>query len=98
MPVGLQRGCFAGERGMPRPCRGWKSLREWARVCVYVCMCVSCLTMCATVCMAYSRCEQKAQARDTERKDMHDLLTALWCVLPKKKRRPYVTKTSSELM
>ena len=71
-----------GERGMPRPCRGWKSLREWASMCVFVCVCVYPVLLCVCVC----GCEQKAQVRDTERKDMLDLLTALWCVPPKKKK------------
>lgn len=59
--------CFTGERGMPRPCRRWKSLRVCASDCVCVCVRVSCLTMCATVpvYMASSHCEQKAQM-DTE--------------------------------
>ena len=98
MPVGLRWGCFTGERGKPRPCRGWKSLRAWAIVCVRVCARPTLLwaPLCVCVCVAYSHCEQKAQVRDTEREDMHDLLTALWCVPPKK--RSYVTETSAELM
>lgn len=42
------------------------------------------------VCVFVCGCEQKAQVRDTDRKDMHDLLTALWCVLPKKKEKKKV--------
>lgn len=72
--------------------------RVWASL--YVCVCVSCLTMCPTVCVCvcvvHSHYEQKAQVRNTERKDMLDLPTALRCMLPKK--RSYVTETSTELM
>lgn len=83
VPAGLQRGYFTGERGMPCPCRGWKSLQSLGKL---LCLCVSCLTMCPTVfvCTVYSHYEQKAQVRDTERKEMHDLPTALWCMLLKK--------------
>lgn len=65
--------CSTGERGMPRPCRGWKSEN----------VCVSCLAACehrACVCVAYNDCEQKAQVRDAVWKDMPDLLAALWCM------------------
>lgn len=65
-----------GRGGMPHPCRGWKSAGGLGKdVCVCPCVCVR-------VCV---HCEQKAQMRDTESKEMHDLLTALWCVLPQKK-------------
>ena len=94
VPVGLQRGCFTGGEGDASSMQGVEvSERVGKHVRVCVCVCVYPVLLCVCVC----GCEQKAQVRDTERKDMLDLLTALWCVPPKKKRS-YVTETSSEPM
>lgn len=79
VPVGLRWGCFTGGEGKASSMQGVE-VWVWARVCVAM------FAVCVCVCVwLYSRREQKAQVRDTVRKDMHDLLTAFWCVCCLKK-------------
>lgn len=73
-------GWFYRGEGEASSMQGVEVTLECGQACTVVR--ISCLTMCASVfvCTVYSRCEQKAQVR----KDMHDLLTALWCTALKK--------------
>ena len=83
-----------GERGMPRPCRGWKSLREWASMCVFVCVCVCIQSYYVCVCVAVNRRHKWGILR--EKICLTSSLPYGVCRL--KKKRSYVTETSSEPM